>query len=53
VRFVTKGVIPVGAIVGGVVGERYGRRVSVLVAGVGTLLAFLWIVVSPVRSLRA
>lgn len=52
VRFATKGVIPLGALVGGVVGERYGLRTAVLLAGVGTLLAFVWITLSPVRALH-
>jgi len=51
-RFLSKGVIPIGAIVGGIVGDRYGLRAAVLIAGLGTLLAFAWIVLSPVRSLR-
>jgi len=52
VRFVSKGVIPIGAIAGGAVGDRYGLRAAVLIAGLGTLLAFVWIALSPVRALR-
>lgn len=47
-RFASKGVIPLGALVG----ERYGLRAAVLLAGFGTLLAFVWIVLSPVRTLH-
>jgi predicted MFS family arabinose efflux permease len=37
---------------GGTLGDHYGLRSTVIIAGAGTLLAFLWIVVSPVRRLR-
>ena len=51
-RFMRPGLVPLGALLGGLVAERYGLRASVLVAGVGTLLAVLWVLFSPIRGLR-
>lgn len=53
VRFLTWGVAPIGAILGGMVGERYGLRSAVLVAALGTTGACLWLALSPVRAMRA
>ncbi len=53
VRVCTWGVAPLGALAGGVLAARYGLRPTVVVAGVGTLGAFLWAYFSPVRALRA
>lgn len=52
VRVCTWGMAPLGALAGGVLAERYGLRPAVVVAGAGTLCAFLWVLCSPVRSLR-
>jgi hypothetical protein len=51
-RFVLIGVVPVGALLGGALGEAIGPRGALLVAGVGVLLTPVWLPVSPVRSLR-
>ena len=48
----TFGVEPVGALLGGFVGQALGLRATVLVAGMGALLSLLWLVRSPVRVLR-
>ena len=53
VRVISLGVVPLGALLGGTIGDRYGLRPTVLIAGVGTLLAFLLVFVSPVRRLRS
>ena len=52
VRILSIGVVPVGALLAGFIGDRYGLRTAVFVAGGGTFLAFLWILFSPVRKLR-
>jgi predicted MFS family arabinose efflux permease len=49
--FVLIGVVPVGALVGGALGEAIGPRGALLVAGVGVLLTPVWLLFSPVRSL--
>jgi MFS family permease len=51
-RFITWGVAPLGALLGGALGELIGLRPTLLVAGAGILLAALWIFFSPVRALR-
>jgi hypothetical protein len=50
--FVLIGVVPLGALLGGALGEAIGPRGALLVAGVGLLLSPVWLLLSPVRSLR-
>lgn len=52
-RFLTMGIIPLGSLVGGVLGGMIGLRPTLVVAGLGTLLPIVWLVFSPVRALRA
>ena len=52
VRFIVWGTIPIGALVGGALGDAIGLWPTLLVAALGSLLAPLWIVFSPVRHLR-
>lgn len=51
-RFVVWGTIPLGSLAGGALGELLGLRQAITVGVAGGLLAFLWVLVSPVRSLR-
>lgn len=51
-RFIMWGVTPVGALLGGLLAEGIGLRTTLLMAAAGVLLAFLWILVSPVRALH-
>ena len=53
IRVVTIGAAPLGAFAGGFLAEAIGLRATAAVAGVGVLLAFAWIALSPVRSLRS
>lgn len=52
VRFVVWGVMPLGAVLGGVLGQQAGVREAMWVGVVGELLAVLPLLLSPVRSLR-
>jgi predicted MFS family arabinose efflux permease len=52
-RFIGTGSLPIGALLGGFLGEAVSLRATLLVAGVGVLLAGGWIWTSPVRKLRA
>jgi hypothetical protein len=49
--FIGWGALPVGSLVGGFLGEAIGLRATVLVAGVGLASGFLWVALSPVRTL--
>ncbi len=51
-RFMALGLAPLGALVGGALGETIGLRPTLGVAAAGTLLASIWVLVGPVRALR-
>ena len=53
ITFMLIGVVPLGALLGGALGDAIGPRGALLVAGVGILLTPLWLLFSPVRSLRS
>ena len=50
--FVRIGVIPLGALVGGLLGEVIGLRPTLAIGAFGEIAALFWIVFSPARSLR-
>jgi predicted MFS family arabinose efflux permease len=52
VRFLVWGIMPIGALGGGIFAEWVGVRVALLVATVGILLGILWLLASPIRKLR-
>jgi MFS family permease len=52
VRFMIFGVVPLGALLGGYLGQTIGLRATLLVAAAGGLLAPLWVLLSPVWTLR-
>ncbi|MDI5979962.1 MFS transporter [Amycolatopsis magusensis] len=52
VRFVVWGVLPLGSMLGGALGEVMGIRNTLWVAGALEALAVLWVVTSPLRRLR-
>lgn len=51
-RFMVWGTIPIGAFVGGVLGSTIGLRPTLWVAALGSLLAFIPPLLSPVRTLE-
>jgi MFS family permease len=51
-RFIVWGTIPLGALAGGGLATWLGLREAIVIGGVGTGLAILWIVFSPQRHLR-
>lgn len=51
-RFLVFGVQPLGALLGGAIGAAIGPRAALVASGLGVLAAFLWVLSSPVRSLR-
>jgi MFS family permease len=52
VQLLTAGVGPIGALIGGVLGESIGIRATLVIAACGAFLASLWLILSPIRSLR-
>jgi MFS family permease len=51
-RFLVWGTIPLGGLAGGLLGTFLGLRSAIGIAVLGGSLAFLWVLLSPVRSLR-
>lgn len=51
-RFVVYGAIPLGALLGGFLGEVIGVPLTLVTGTLGMLLASLWLLLSPVRSVR-
>lgn len=52
-RFLVWGTMPPGGLAGGALGEALGLRPAIAIAAAGGALAFLWVLFSPVRGLRA
>jgi MFS family permease len=53
VRFIVWGTIPIGAVLGGALGQAIGLWPTLLSMALCSLLAPLWVVFSPVRQLRS
>jgi hypothetical protein len=51
-RFLVWGTIPAGGLAGGLLGTFLGLRTAIGIAVIGGSLAFLWVLLSPVRSLE-
>jgi hypothetical protein len=51
-RFIVWGTIPLGTLAGGVLATWLGLREAIVIGGIGTTLAILWIVFSPQRHLH-
>jgi MFS family permease len=51
-RFLVFGVIPLGALLGGALGQTYGLRPALIVGVAWQALSVLWLLLSPVRLLR-
>ena len=51
-RFIVWGTMPLGLIAGGILGTFLPLRATILIGGLIAMTAFLWVLVSPVRSLR-
>jgi predicted MFS family arabinose efflux permease len=51
-RFVAWGTVPLGALLGGALGDTAGLRPTLFVAAAGMFCAALWIVFSPIRRTR-
>lgn len=51
-RFIVTGSIPVGSLVGGLLGTLYGYRDAIGLCVLGLSVAFLWVLFSPIRDVR-
>ncbi|MCX5971048.1 MAG: MFS transporter [Coprothermobacterota bacterium] len=49
--FLVSGMLPLGALTGGVLGEVLGLRNTIILAAVGSLFATLWVLLSPARKM--
>jgi MFS family permease len=50
--FIVLSITTIGALLGGVLGESIGLSTTIIVSACGGMLAFLWLLFSPIRSLR-
>ncbi|MDA8216986.1 MAG: MFS transporter [Dehalococcoidales bacterium] len=51
-RFVVWGTLPIGALLGGTLGEAIGLRPTIAIVALGGTLSFLLVLLSPVRALQ-
>jgi MFS family permease len=51
-RFVVWGVLPIGALVGGVLGSALGLRTTLWIGAAGQAVAGVWLLASPMRGMR-
>jgi MFS family permease len=51
-RFLVWGTMPIGSLVGGLLGSFLPLRTTIAIGGLVAATAFLWVLFSPVRSLR-
>ncbi|MEU2621499.1 MFS transporter [Streptomyces sp. NPDC007157] len=51
-RLLVWSTLPLGAVLGGLLGQLLGARTTLWIAGIATTLSFLWIYCSPLRTLR-
>lgn len=49
-RVLVSGMIPIGSLVGGLLGEAVGVPATLVIGVFGMLLAFVWLIPSPIRS---
>ena len=52
-RWVVWGAIPLGTLIGGAIGQTVGLHFALWVGAIGALPAFLFVFLSPVRSIQA
>jgi len=51
IYFIVYGIIPLGSLLGGVLGQGIGLQSTLVIAAVGEMLACLWLLFSPIRRL--
>ena len=48
--FLGMGALPIGALLGGMIGTSLGAQMTFLLASVGSMFAWLWVFFSPLRQ---
>ncbi|QQG48832.1 MAG: MFS transporter [archaeon] len=51
-RTLVWGTLPIGGLLGGLLGQLYGYHTAIGIAVAGGMLAFLWVLFSPVRGIK-
>jgi MFS family permease len=51
-RFIVWGVLPIGALIGGVLGTVIGLRATLWIGVLGEMVAGVWLLASPMRTMR-
>jgi MFS family permease len=51
-RFIVWGVLPIGALLGGVLGSFIGLRPTLWIGAIGQAIAGVWLLASPMRTMR-
>jgi MFS family permease len=52
IRWIIWGTIPLGSLAGGAIGQAVGLRAALWVGAIGNVPAFLFVLLSPIRSIR-
>jgi MFS family permease len=52
IRFIVWGVMPLGLLLGGAIATQFGLRTAIWIGAIGSALAWLPLVIGPVKSLR-
>ncbi|KPC61626.1 MFS transporter [Streptomyces chattanoogensis] len=52
IRFLVWGALPIGALIGGFLGEAFGTRPTIVVIGAGFLIPAVMTLISPIRRIR-
>jgi len=50
ISFIAGAVVPFGGLLGGILGETIGLRLTLLLAALGEIFSVLWLLLSPIRS---
>ena len=50
-KFIVSGLVPIGGLMGGLIGEWYGVQTTLVIGILGMLAAAAWVWASPVRSM--
>jgi predicted MFS family arabinose efflux permease len=51
-RVMNAGMVPIGALAGGLLGDAIGLRATLVVGVAGMFVAFIFVLLSPLRTLR-